>query len=151
MKRESKLLELASPAALAVAAFVGTVCSIFVELALGDHLRHASLEGIALFVIRFMLPVLLAGVLAYVVSRELYSRLVRSGALSSMRTHLWHASLCYAALLWLALENRHCSVSSPCYPDLIIAGVELALSALAVAAADALARVRTSGCVTRVA
>jgi hypothetical protein len=151
MKRESKLFELASPAALAVAALVGTVCSVFAELALGDLVRHARFEGIALFVIRFVLPVLLAGVLAYVVSRDLYSRLRRSGALSSLRTHLWHASLCYVALLWLALENRHCSVSSPCYPDIIIAGVELALSTLAVAAADAFARVRTPGRIAPVA
>jgi hypothetical protein len=141
MKRESKLFELASPAALALAALVGTACSVFAELVLVDPLRHAGLENIALFVIRFMLPPLLAGVLAYVVSRELYSRMLRSGALSSLGTHLWHASLCYAALLWLALENRHC----PCYPDLIIAGVELALSTLAAAAADVLARVRTRG------
>jgi hypothetical protein len=150
MRRESKHLELASPAALAFAALIGTVSSVFAELALGDHLRHASLEGIALFVIRFVLPVLLAGVLASVVSRKLYSRLPRSGALSSLRTHLWHASLCYAALLWLALENRRCSVSSPCYPDLIIAGVEFALSTLTVAAADALARVQTPGRLTPV-
>ena len=151
MKREPDLLELASPAVLTFAALIGTAASIFAELTLGDHLRHASLEGIALFAIRFILPGLLAGALAYLVSRDLYSRPLRSGPLSSLKTHLWHASLCYTILLSLALENRRCSASSPCYPDLIIAGVELALSTLAVAAADVFAKFRTPARATPVA
>ena len=145
MKRVFDFHQLATPAFLALAAFGATACSLFAEIVLGYVLRNAGAEKMSLFALRFVLPVLLAGVAAYVVSREHYRHAVRSSVLSSIRTHAWNASLCCAIVLWLALENRRCAASSPCYPDVLIAGVELALSALAAAAADVLARLLTAG------
>jgi hypothetical protein len=145
MKRVIDLRELAAPAFLLVAALGAATCSFLAESILGDVLRHLGVIRIAGFSLRFVLPVLLAGVLGYAASRQLYRHTARSSALSSLRTHVWHACLCYATLLWLVMWLRHCSASSPCYPDVMIAGVELALSALAVAAADVLARFRPVG------
>lgn len=149
MKSDFDFRVLATPVFLACAALGGAACSIFAELALANVLRHAG--AIAIFAIRFVLPALLAGGLSYVVSGERYRGAVHSSALSSVRTHLWHASLCYAILLWIALWSRRCSSISPCYPDLIIGAVELALSAFAAAAANVLARLRAPGRIAPVA